>query len=190
MTTLRDRIVAARQVLRAEIKPGAVDFYDPETYNGAASLEDNILFGRVAYGIADGPERVRLLIETVLAELGMQDVVFRAGLGFQVGAAGKRLTQVQRQKLAVARALLKRPDLAVLNRSLGALDQKSQRGILESIVGLARAENMGVFCVLTTPSFAGLFDRVLVFEDGAIVEDGAPAALAAKDNSRYRALAG
>ncbi len=188
--TLRDRIVAARQVLRAEIKPGAVDFYDPETYNGAASLEENILFGRVAYGIADGPERVRQLIETVLAELGMQDVVFRAGLGFQVGAAGKRLTQVQRQKLAVARALLKRPDLAVFNRSLGALDQKSQRGILESIVGLARTENMGLFCVLTTSSFAGLFDRVVVFEDGAIVEDGAPAALAAKDNSRYRALAG
>jgi putative ABC transport system ATP-binding protein len=187
---LRDRIVETRLVLREIIPPGAVDFYDPKAYNVAASLEDNILFGRVAYGIADGPERVRKLIETVLTELGMQDVVFRAGLSFMVGSAGKRLTQVQRQKLAVARGLLKRPDLAVFNRSLGALDAKSQRGILEAIVGHAKAESMGLFCVLTTPGTANLFDRVVVFEDGGIVEDGAPSILAAKDNSRYRALAG
>jgi putative ABC transport system ATP-binding protein len=187
---LRERIIKARMVLREEIPEGAVDFYDPLTYNGASSLEDNILFGRLAYGIADGPERVRQLIEAVLAELDMQDVVFRAGLSFMVGSAGKRLTQVQRQKLAVARSLLKRPDLAVLNRSLGALDTKSQRSILEAIVGFAAAERMGLFCVLTAPGLASLFDRVVVFEDGGIVEDGAPAALAAKESSRYRGLAG
>ena len=187
---LESRIVQARQVLRQQIRPGAVDFYDPEAYNGASSLEDNILFGRVAYGIADGPERVRQLIEEVLAQLGMQDVVFRAGLAFQVGAGGKRLTQVQRQKLAVARALLKRPDVAILNRSLGALDQRSQRTILERIVSDAEAEKTGLFCVLTSPAYASLFDRVLVFEDGMLVEDGTPSALAAKETSRYRALVG
>ncbi|MFO1169935.1 MAG: ABC transporter ATP-binding protein, partial [Hyphomicrobiaceae bacterium] len=187
---LEGRIVEARIVLRQELGAGVVDFYDPEVYNGAASLEDNILFGRVAYGIADGPERVRHLIEEVLEHLGMQDVVFRAGLAFQVGAAGKRLTQVQRQKLAVARALLKRPDIAILNRSLGALDQKSQRAIIERIVESAAADKMGLFCVLTSPMYASLFDRVLVFEDGTIVEDGSPKALAAKESSRYRALAG
>jgi putative ABC transport system ATP-binding protein len=111
-------------------------------------------------------------------------------LAFQVGAGGKRLTQVQRQKLAVARALLKRPDLAILNRSLGALDQRSQRTIIERIVSGAEAERMGLFCVLTSPSFASLFDRVLVFEDGMLVEDGTPSALAAKETSRYRTLVG
>ncbi len=116
--------------------------------------------------------------------------MFRAGLDFQVGAAGKRLTQVQRQKLAVARALLKRPDIAILNRSLGALDQKSQRTIIERVVESAAADKMGLFCVLTSPMYASLFDRVLVFEDGTIVEDGSPKALAAKESSRYRALAG
>jgi putative ABC transport system ATP-binding protein len=187
---LSGRIVEARQVLREEIPDGAVDFYDPDSYNGVASLEDNILFGRVAYGIADGPERVRRLIETMLAERGMQDVVFRAGLSFMVGSAGKRLTQVQRQKLAVARCLLKKPDVAILNRSLGALDAKSQRSILEAITTLAETERMGLFCVLTSPGSASLFDRVVVFEDGGIVEDGAPDVLATKESSRYRALTG
>jgi putative ABC transport system ATP-binding protein len=186
---LRGRIVEARQVLREEIPEGAVDFYDPASYNDAASLEDNILFGRVAHGIADGPERVRQLIETVLTELGMQDVVFRAGLSFLVGTGGKRLTQVQRQKLAVARALLKKPDFAVLNRSLSALDSKSQRSILEAIVKLAKDEPMGLFCVLTSPASASLFDRVVVFDNGSIVEDGRPADLEAKEKGAYRALA-
>ncbi|MEZ5924379.1 MAG: ABC transporter ATP-binding protein [Hyphomicrobiaceae bacterium] len=187
---LQDKIVQARQVLRAEIAKGAVDFYDPDAYNSASSLEDNVLFGRVAYGIADGPERVRALIETVLAELDMQDVVFRAGLSFAVGSGGKRLTQVQRQKLAVARCLLKKPDFAIMNRSLGALDARSQRSILEAIIDRARAEGVALFCVLTTPACASLFDRVVVFEDGGVVEDGTPAALSARERSRFRELVG
>ena len=90
----------------------------------------------------------------------------------------------------MARALLKRPDIAVLNRSLGALAQRSQRSILARIVARAEAEKTGLFCVLASPASASLFDRVLVFEDGALLEDGSPTALAARETSRYRALAG
>ena len=70
----------------------AVAFYDPSQYNAGSTLEDNILFGRVAYGIADGPRRVREVVRAVLDELDLRKAVFETGLGFNVGSGGKRLT--------------------------------------------------------------------------------------------------
>ncbi len=102
-------------------QPDAVAFYEPERYNAGSSIEANILFGRVTHGIADAATRVRQASRETLDELGLRDIVIAAGLGFVAGPGGKRLTQAQRQKISLARALLKQPDLLVVNRGLGSL---------------------------------------------------------------------
>src|SRR3546814_17718942 len=51
----------------------------------------------------------------VLDDLRLRETVIEVGLDFNVGIGGSRLNAVQRQKLALARALLKRPDLLVAN---------------------------------------------------------------------------
>ncbi len=182
---LEAQIVKARAQLRAALSAqakGAVDFFEPDQYNAASSLQDNILFGRVAHGIANGPERVQRLVQQLLDELGLDALVHEAGLSFMVGAAGKRLTQSQRQKIAVARALLKRPDILVMNRALSTLDQKSQRAILDRLIALSKSSTppITLFCVLTSPQAADAFDRVLCFEDGQLGDDGTPALLKSK----------
>ena len=103
---------------------------------------------------------------TVLDELGLYDDVLDVGLGFNVGAGGKRLTGAQRQKLDVARALLKRPDFLILNRPLSALDQRSQEQILKNVLEEAHRGDRepAIIWVLTNPAMAQFFDRVVVFE--------------------------
>ena len=60
---LMDKIVAARhrfyEGLPAELQ-GAIERYDPQKYTTAATLSDNVLFGRIAHNQPDGPERIRI----------------------------------------------------------------------------------------------------------------------------------
>ena len=55
------RLLDARRVFRADLPVEArpeIEFFDAERYNAAASVQDNILFGKIAYGEADAPVRV------------------------------------------------------------------------------------------------------------------------------------
>jgi putative ABC transport system ATP-binding protein len=170
---IEERAVATRKIFAerlAQRDPGAVAIYDPDTYNAAASLQDNILFGRIAYGQAKADDIVGRVMTEVLDALGLRDTVIRAGLDFQVGVGGKRLSAAQRQKLGLARALLKRPDILIVNDGLAVLDAGSQDRLLERV--LESRKGHGVIWVLQRPQACERFDRVLVMRDGRIVEQG------------------
>ncbi|NWH08192.1 MAG: ATP-binding cassette domain-containing protein [Alphaproteobacteria bacterium] len=169
---IRIKILAARRRLQAWLKenaPGAIAFYDPAQFNAAASLQDNILFGRVAYGVADAQKRVGHLLSDVLDELGLKDAVLRAGLRFDAGAAGRRLLPGQRQKIALLRALLKNPDLLVVNQGLAVLDAGAQSEILTRV--LAMRSGQGVIWTVARAEGEHPFDHVLVFEQGRIADE-------------------
>ena len=60
-TSMQRRLLEARKVFRANLPQKArqqIEFFDPERYNAAASVQDNILFGKIAYGEADAPARI------------------------------------------------------------------------------------------------------------------------------------
>ena len=89
-------------------------FFDAERYTAAASLQDNILFGKIAYGQPQATERIGELITQVLNELDLHERVVEVGLQARTGVGGGRLSLAQRQKLALARAILKRPEILLL----------------------------------------------------------------------------
>lgn len=180
---IMERIVAARERLRrglpAEYRDN-IAFYEPDRYNVAASLQDNILLGRVSHSVPDATAKAQEMIRTLLEEFGVEDAVFDLGLDFDVGTGGKRLSAVQRQKLGVARALLKRPDFAIFNRPLSALDVNEQKAIVERVLQQAAGADghpFAVIWVVGSAQLGTLFDRVVVFEAGTVVEQGAPAEL-------------
>ncbi|NND49473.1 MAG: ABC transporter ATP-binding protein, partial [Rhizobiales bacterium] len=141
------------------------------------SLQDNILLGRIAYGVAGAQERIGTAIRDVLASLDLTQDVFRIGLDYNVGNGGKRLNVVQRQKISLARALLKRPDLIVVNRALAALDPASQDEIIDNVRKAVTSDgrSTAIFWVVARPEMAERFDIALVFEDGRLVRQGQPA---------------
>ena len=111
--------------------------------------------------------------------------------GDQVGIAGKRLSAAQRQKIGVARALLKRPDYAIFKRPLSALDPRGQEEIVRAVLALARDPErpFGIIWVLSDPQIARLFDKVAVFEHGVLTEFGPPQELIEKGGAFTKILA-
>lgn len=170
--TLRSEIVKARDHFSDGLGPdlaGAVSHHDAAAINRAASLQDNILFGRIVTRYAEAPGRINAVLSETLHETGLFDVVFDLGLSFDIGSGAKRLSAGQQQKLTLARALLKRPDLLVFNRPLSALDGETQRRITLAVIkSRSSLDTPGqtILWVLTHADHADLFQRTVEFREG------------------------
>ena len=147
-----------------------IEFFDPERYNSSVSILDNILFGRLAYGRQRSAQRIGALIGEVVDALDLRRAITECGLDYPVGIAGSRLSTAQRQKLAVARSVLKRPDVLVVDRATAALDASAQARIFDNL--LKEFESRTLIWVLHRASLAERFDEAIVLEGGKVVEQG------------------
>ncbi|MGH6946820.1 MAG: ATP-binding cassette domain-containing protein [Kiloniellales bacterium] len=167
------QIVAARKRLAEALEaqdPGAVELYRPDAYNDAASLQDNILFGRLAYGKAAAEETVTRAITEVLDTHDLKATVLEVGLDFNVGVGGKRLSSTQRQRIGFARALIKRPDIFIVNDAAAVMDAVSQSRLMARI--LDERKGKSVIWATQRAQAAERFDRVLVMRGPRLVEQG------------------
>ena len=170
---LRERIVAARRAFAdglPEDLRDSVEFFDPERYNAAARVEENILFGTIVIGEAEARERVEQALAEVLDELGLREAVLAVGLDYQVGTGGSRLSPAQRQKAAIARAVLKRPVVLALDEATAVLDPTAESRILDAL--RREFDGRSVIAALPRPEAAQHFDRVLRMEQGRLVAEG------------------
>ena len=186
---LMAKIVEARHIFHdnmPEELESEFERYDAEKYMASASLLDNILYGRISHKHPDGAERVRAMVRRLVEAHGLYEEVLAVGMDFHVGAGGRRLATVQRQKLGLARALLRRSDYYILNRPLPGLDHRIQDEIVSRVLDLTAQlpENPAVLWVLSNPSLADQFDRVVVFERGLLTADGPPETLREKKDVR------
>ncbi len=186
---LEDRILEARRRFAADLPPelrGAIEFFDRDRYNDAASLQDNILFGKIASAQAGGSVQIGALLRQVLDELQLRPMVLRIGLDYQVGTGGSRLSVTDRQKVALARAMLKQPTLLVLDQAIAVMDTMAQEKLLQSV--LQSRKGHAVVWVLSRAEMACDFDHVLVLERGRLVAQGAFGELAARAGGPLQAL--
>jgi ABC-type multidrug transport system fused ATPase/permease subunit len=186
---LQTRLLEARRAFAADMPTelaGEIAFFDPEGYNPGATIQDNILFGKIDYGQANAVQRVGVLLAEVLDGLGLRDVVMSAGLRSPTGSGGSRLTPVQRQKIGIARCLLKRPEILLINEAAAGFDARMQNAIVDRVLDERRGRM--VIWILNNAIMANKFARVLVVVDGRIVEQGPPAELAEKQDGAYRKL--
>jgi putative ABC transport system ATP-binding protein len=180
---MEERLLAARHAFASGLPDalrGAVEFYDFQRYNSAATLQDNILFGRLVYGQAQGEQRIGNLLTEVLNELDLRNSVVEVGLEFNVGVGGKRLHSGQRQKLGIARALIKRPQLLIVNEAVAVFDGRTQDRIRDNILAATKSGERGVVWIANRPAQAEPFDQIVVMQGGRIAANGTPSDLAAK----------
>ncbi len=90
---------------------------------------------------------------------------------FQVGSMGDRLSGGQRQKLAIARALIKQPTLILMDEATSALDNKSQSRIQKMMETRWKGKRT-VIAVVHRLDIIGTFDKVAVMKAGKLVEIG------------------
>jgi ATP-binding cassette subfamily B protein len=100
------------------------------------------------------------------------------GYDTMVGDRGVKLSGGQRQRLAIARALLRNSPILLLDEATSALDSESERAIQTALDNLMRGRT--VIAVAHRLSTLQSFDRILVMDQGRIIDDGSPRALAAR----------
>ena len=168
----RDSLLRARQVFAEGFGEGPppVDFFDRSAFNPAVSVQDNILFGRLVYGRARSAAAVGELIREVVQELDLRRAIAGVGLDYQVGIGGARLGPAQRQKLAIGRAVMKRPDVLVVDEATAPLDRASQRRVMNNL--FAEFEGRTLIWSVHHASLAEEFGHTLVVDGGRVVEQG------------------
>ena len=114
--------------------------------------------------------------EKVALEVGLETALIRRGLDFDVGASGARLNYLQKQRTAIARALMKNADVLVFDEPTSGLDPATERAIVNGVLEWTRGKT--VLWGLGRAELAQPFDRVLVFDRGKLAEDGTYDALA------------
>ena len=151
------------------------DFLTPGRIDGL-SLRELLLLGRVDESVFRAPEKIDLLIQECLAELGLLSDALSLGLEYQVGENGRLLSGGQRQKVAIARTLLKRPTILLLDEATSALDELSQKRIID----LIRTEFRANTVVSISHRLSTIQDskRIFVFDRGSLVQNGTYAELA------------
>jgi len=170
--TMQRKIVEARIEFRRRYADheDIVEFFDPDQYSSTLSVQDNILFGRVPFEQATAQGRVNAALRKVAEDVGMNPGLVRLGLQFDVGNAGSRLSYSQRQRLAIARGIMKNPDIVVFNEPTSGLDPAGEQRVLHAVLEWAKGRT--ALWVLGRADLGREFDRVLVFDDGRIVEEG------------------
>jgi ABC-type multidrug transport system fused ATPase/permease subunit len=170
-TRIEQHIVSARAAFARDLPDAyraAIIFFEENEYNAAASIQDNILFGKIAFGRQHSQAEITQLISSVIETLGLRASIMEAGLDYDVGVGGRRLSAGQRQKLGLARAILKRPDLLILDQALAALDHRSRAVVEEAIHG--EDAGIGIVMVLGENEPLDRFDRIVRFEAGMVAD--------------------
>jgi len=141
------------------------------------SVRDNILYGRPDATEEDMRQAAdRAEATQFIAELA--DPQGRKAYDAEVGERGVKLSGGQRQRVALARVILKDAPILVLDEATSALDSEVEAAILETLYGVMQGKT--VIAIAHRLSTIAHMDRIVVIDDGKVVEDGPHEALLAK----------
>lgn len=148
-----------------------IAFVEQNAFLFSGSIRANIAYGRLGASF----EEVQAAARQAQADEFI--TALEHGYDTPIGERGARLSQGQRQRIALARALLRDPDVLILDEATNALDLITERAIRQVLEQKGRARVVIVIAHRReTIDFA---DNVLVLRSGTLIQEGRPAELAA-----------
>ena len=168
-----------RQVAESDLRRSVV-MVTQENFMFDGTVADNIAFGR--------PDAAHSEIVAAAKAVGADEFIAALPEDYDtdVGKRGSRLSAGQRQLITFARAFLADPALLILDEATSSLDIPSERSVQRALQTVLFDRTAVIIAHrLSTVQIA---DRVLVVDDGEIVEDGPPRELMARTNGRYASL--
>jgi ABC-type multidrug transport system fused ATPase/permease subunit len=151
-----------------------------------ALLFDSTIADNIAYGAPQGCPRHR--IERAARQAGVDRLAarFPDGLDAPVGAGGQGLSHGERQRIALARALVSDPPILLLDEITSGADPETERAIARLLRKLARKKT--ILVATHRLSILQLADRVYVLDRGRLIERGSHARLLSRRGSLYARL--
>jgi ABC-type multidrug transport system fused ATPase/permease subunit len=171
--------VDLRRLRVAELRR-AVAIALQETVLFAASIGENIRYGRP--GASDS--EVRAAARVACADEFIASLP--DGYDTRLGERGARLSTGQRQRLTLARALLRDPRMLLLDEPTASLDAETEQRLVRNLAQWGRGRC--IFLVTHRLSTVRLADRIVFLDHGKVVETGTPEELLARPGGAYRAL--
>ena len=151
--------------------------------------QDTVLFNdTIYYNIAYGLDNAsRAAVEKAAKDAQIHDFILSLPEGYDttVGERGLKLSGGEKQRVGIARTLLKNPPILLLDEATSALDTETEREIRDSLTNAS--EGRSVLTIAHRLSTIADADRIIVLENGSIVEIGTHEALLSK-RGRYYSL--
>ena len=141
------------------------------------SIRDNILYGRADAGDQAMIQAARQAKAHEFI-LNLQDLEGRTGYDAHVGERGVKLSGGERQRISLARVVLKNAPILLLDEATSALDSEVEAAIQQTLYQIMTGKT--VIAIAHRLSTIAQMDRILVMEQGRIIEDGTHADLLAK----------
>ena len=151
-----DRLLELRQ------KVGMV-FQNPDNQIVATVVEEDVAFGPENLGFP--PEEIRARVESALKAVGMYK---------HRGKEPHKLSGGQKQRVAIAGILAMKPECILFDESTAMLDPKGRRSIMRIIRKMHDEMGKTVVYITHCMEEAAIADRIIVMEDGKVIDDGTP----------------
>ena len=158
--------------------------------NIAIALQENILFGttvreNIRYAVPEASdEQVREAARVAAAASFIE--ALPEGYDTLLGERGTKLSTGQRQRISIARALLKDTPILILDEPTAALDAVTELEVLRNLSDWG--QDRAIFLITHRLSTIRRSDRILYLKDGRIVESGSHDELVARPGGEYRKL--
>jgi len=143
-----------------------IGFVTQDTQLFSGSIRENLLFVNPAATEED--------LEDVLNKASCQNLLVRAekGLDTMIGEGGLKLSGGEKQRLSIARALLRKPKLLLFDEATSALDSLTEEEISDTIRDISKEGNQITILIAHRLSTIMHADRIYVLEKGDVVETG------------------
>ena len=172
-----------REKISAE-DPEAFTFFQMAQYIHSETILNNIFFGKLKTVTPQAQDKINTSIVQLLIEEDFLEKIVEIGMEFQVGSGGDKLSGGQRQKLAIARALLKGPRILIMDEATSALDNKSQSRI-QNLLETRWKGKSTLIAVVHRLDIIKNYDKVAVMKAGKLGEIGTYDDLIARKGMLY-----
>jgi type I secretion system LssB family ATPase len=156
--------------------------------SGWVAQSPSLFYGSILDNITESQTDINPTeLANVLQQSGITQFIDRleSGLESSVGEFGRNLSGGQRQAVAIARALLRKPQLLFLDEPSSAMDEYAQKQLIQTLKNL---KNTTMFIASHQPSLLKLCDKIVILDKGCITNIASPQQLFSNKNSRLRSI--
>ncbi|MCJ1350668.1 MAG: hypothetical protein MMC33_000649 [Icmadophila ericetorum] len=181
-------IVGDKEIQSLDLKwwRSQIGLVQQEPFTFSSTIFKNVAYGLVGSRWEDADDELQMtLVKEACQEAFADEFISRLPLGYQttVGENGIKLSGGQRQRLAIARSIIKKPPILILDEATSAIDVRGEKIVQEALDRVSK--NRTTISIAHRLSTVKKADKIIVLKNGAIVEQGTHQTLLENKNGVY-----